>query len=66
MITIKQIQYALAVAKTLHFKQAAEACFISPSTLSMAIADMEEQLGIKVFERNNKQVIVTPLSLIHI
>ena len=42
MITIKQIQYALAVAKTLHFKQAAEACFISPSTLSMAIADMEE------------------------
>ena len=61
MITFKQIQYALAVAKTLHFKQAAEACFISPSTLSMAIADMEEQLGIKVFERNNKQVIVTPL-----
>ena len=49
MMTLKQIDYALAVAKTLHFKKAAEACFISPSTLSNAITEMERHLGFQVF-----------------
>ena len=68
MISIKQINYALTVAKTLHFRKAAEICFISPSTLSNAITEMENQLGVKIFERDNKKVIVTELglSLIHI
>ena len=61
MITIKQINYALAVAETLHFKKAAEKCFVSPSTLSNAITEMEAQLGVQIFERNNKNVIVTKL-----
>ncbi len=61
MLTLKQIDYALAVAKTLHFKKAADACFISPSTMSNAITELEAQLGIKIFERNNKKVIVTSL-----
>ena len=61
MITIKQINYALAVAETLHFKKAAEKCFVSPSTLSNAITEMEAQLGIQIFERNNKNVIITKL-----
>ena len=61
MISIKQINYALTVAKTLHFRKAAEICFVSPSTLSNAITEMENQLGIKIFERNNKKVIVTEL-----
>lgn len=61
MITSKQINYVLAVSKTLHFKRAAELCYISPSTLSMAIADLENQLGFSIFERNNKNVIVTPM-----
>ena len=42
MITLKQMDYALAVAKHLHFKKAAEECFISPSTLSNAITEMEK------------------------
>ena len=61
MISIKQINYALTVAKTLHFRKAAEICFISPSTLSNAITEMENQLGVKIFERDNKKVIVTEL-----
>ena len=61
MITFKQINYAIAVAETLHFKKAAEKCFVSPSTLSNAITEMESQLGIKIFERDNKKVIVTNL-----
>ena len=55
MISIKQINYALAVAKTLHFRKAAEICFVSPSTLSNAITEMENQLGVKIFERDNKK-----------
>ena len=61
MLTLKQIDYALAVAKNLHFKKAAEECFISPSTLSNAITELEAQLGVKIFERNNKKVLITSL-----
>lgn len=60
MITIKQIHYALAVAKTLHFKKAAEACHVSQSALSTAISECEKQLGWQLFERNNKKVLITP------
>ena len=61
MLTLKQIEYALAVAKNLHFKKAADECFISSSTLSNAITELETQLGLKIFERSNKKVIVTSL-----
>lgn len=59
MISLKQLHYALAIEKTLHFKKAAEACNVSQSALSTAITELEKQLGITVFERNNKQVLVT-------
>ena len=61
MITLKQIDYALAVAKNLHFKKAADECFISPSTLSNAITELESHLGVQIFERTNKKVLVTTL-----
>ena len=59
MVSIKQLTYALAVEKTLHFKQAAELCNVSQSALSTAINELEKQLGTLIFERNNKQVLVT-------
>ncbi|MCG9695588.1 hydrogen peroxide-inducible genes activator [Shewanella sp. Isolate11] len=59
MISIKQLCYALALEKTLHFKKAADACNVSQSTLSTAINELEKQLGLMIFERNNKQVLVT-------
>jgi len=59
MITLKQIHYALTVEKLRHFKKAAEQCFVSQSTLSTAVSEMENQLGVQVFERDNKQVLVT-------
>lgn len=61
MISLKQIHYALAVEQTLHFKKAADRCAISQSALSTALAQMEEQLGYQVFERDNKKVLVTPI-----
>ncbi|WNO08767.1 hydrogen peroxide-inducible genes activator [Teredinibacter sp. KSP-S5-2] len=61
MITLKQLHYALAVDKTKHFKKAAEACSVSQSALSSAISELESQLGIQLFERDNKSVMTTPI-----
>lgn len=61
MITLRQIQFALAVSRHKHFKRAAEECNVSQSALSLGIAEMEKHLGVVIFERNNKQVVVTPI-----
>ncbi|MHC6528908.1 LysR family transcriptional regulator [Vibrio sp. V39_P1S14PM300] len=61
MLSIKQLTYALAVSKTLHFRKAAELCHVRQSTLSTGISELEKQLGIKIFERDNKKVLVTPI-----
>lgn len=61
MISLKQIQYALAVEQTLQFKKAADLCSVSQSALSTALSEMEKQLGFQVFERDNKKVLVTPI-----
>jgi len=61
MISIKQLSYALAVEKTLHFKKAAELSNISQSALSTSLNEFEKQLGLQVFERDSKKVLVTPV-----
>ncbi len=60
MISFKQLSYALAAAETLHFKKASEKCNISQSALSTALNELEKQLGLQIFERNNKKVFITP------
>lgn len=61
MITLRQLQFALAVLRHRHFKRAAEECGVSQSALSLGIAELEKILGVTLFERNNKQVIITPI-----
>lgn len=61
MITLRQIQFALAVARHRHFKRAAEECNVSQSALSLGVAEMEKILGVVMFERGNKQVVITPI-----
>lgn len=61
MISVKQLSYALAVERTLHFKKAAEQCNISQSALSTALSELEKQLGFQIFERDNKKVLITPV-----
>ena len=61
MISLKQVHYALAVERHLHFRRAAEECNISQSAMSTALAELERQLGFQVFERDNRKVLVTPL-----
>lgn len=61
MISLKQLSYALAVEKHLHFKKAAESCSVSQSALSTALTELEKQLGLQIFERDNKKVLVTEI-----
>lgn len=59
--SIKQLKYVCAVAEHRHFSKAAAACHVTQSTLSAAIQELESQLGVKIFERNKKTVLITPL-----
>jgi len=55
-MNIQQFQYVLALAEYRHFQTAAEKCFVSQSTLSTMIGKLEEELGIKIFDRKTKPV----------
>ncbi|MCL4161926.1 UNVERIFIED_CONTAM: hypothetical protein GTU68_049044, partial [Idotea baltica] len=59
-IEIRHYKYFLAVAEELHFRRAAEKLFISQPGLSRQIKQMEEVLGVQLFERDNKKVSLTP------
>ena len=60
-MTLTELKYIVAVARERHFGKAAEACFVSQPTLSVAIKKLEEELEVKLFERNVNEVTVTPL-----
>jgi LysR family hydrogen peroxide-inducible transcriptional activator len=58
--TLRQLQYVLAVADLLSFRRAAEACHVSQPSLSAQIAQVEEALGVVLFERDRRRVLLTP------
>lgn len=58
-MNIRDLKYFLAVAELEHFGQAAEQCHVSQPTLSGQIKKLEEQLGITLFERTNRRVMLT-------
>lgn len=58
--TLRQLQYAATVAETLSFRRAAERCRVSQPSLSAQLAGLESRLGIRLFERNRRKVLVTP------
>ena len=55
----RSVRQFLALAETLHFGRAAEACHVSPSALSRGIQRLEESLGAALFERSKRSVILT-------
>lgn len=61
--SIRQLQYFLAVLELRHFGQAAERCFVTQSTLSVGVQELENLLGAQLFERNKRKVMPTPLAL---
>ena len=60
-MTITQFEYAVAVATYRSFVAAAEKCFVTQPTLSMQIQKLEDELGIKLFDRNKHPIAVTAM-----
>lgn len=60
-MTLTELKYIVAVAREKHFGRGAEACHVSQPTLSVAIKKLEEELQVKLFERNANEITVTPL-----
>lgn len=58
-LSLRQLQYVVAVAETLGFRRAAERCAVSQPTLSTQVQQLEEVLGVKLFERDRRRVLVT-------
>lgn len=59
-MTLTELKYIVAVARERHFGRAADACFVSQPTLSVAIKKLEDELGVMLFERRSNEVTLTP------
>lgn len=59
-MTILQLKYVLAIASSASMREAASKLFVSQPALSSTIHELEEELGIRIFERNNKGISLTP------
>ena len=59
-MTLTELRYIVAVARERHFGRAAETCFVSQPTLSVAVKKLEDELGVTLFERGPGEVSVTP------
>ena len=58
-ISLRQLEYVVAVADVLGFRRAAERCHVSQPALSAQIQQLEEVLGVKLFERGTRRVMLT-------
>ena len=61
--TLKQLQYLVALRDTGHFSRAADTCFVTQSTLSAGLRELESLLGVVLVERTRRVVRFTPLGL---
>ncbi|WP_239352167.1 LysR substrate-binding domain-containing protein [Snodgrassella communis] len=58
-MTLTELRYIVAVAQEKHFGRAAQRCFVSQPTLSIAIKKLEEELGLTLFDRSSNEVLTT-------
>jgi LysR family transcriptional regulator, hydrogen peroxide-inducible genes activator len=58
-MTLTELRYVVALAQERHFGRAAQRCFVTQPTLSLALAKLEDELGVKLFERNKNEVLLT-------
>ena len=58
-MTLTQLEYIVALDTHRHFAVAADKCFVTQPTLSMQIQKLEEELGVKIFDRTKQPVIPT-------
>jgi LysR family hydrogen peroxide-inducible transcriptional activator len=60
-MTLTDLRYIIALASERHFGRAAEKCFVSQPTLSVAVKKLEDELGVALFERSAGEVRATPI-----
>lgn len=60
-MTLTELRYIVTLASEKHFGRAAEKCFVSQPTLSVAVKKLEEELGVTLFERSKGHITVTEL-----
>lgn len=60
-MTIKQLQYIVALDTHRHFVRAAESCFVSQPTLTLQVKKLEEQVGLIIFDRSSQPLTPTPM-----
>lgn len=60
-MNLNELRYIVAVAQELNFRRAAERCFVSQPALSLAIQKLEDELGVRLFERSKTEVAVTSI-----
>lgn len=60
-MTLTDLRYIVALANERHFGRAAERCFVSQPTLSVAIKKLEEELGVALFERSGGEIRITSI-----
>ncbi|MCP2039978.1 LysR family hydrogen peroxide-inducible transcriptional activator [Neisseria sp. HSC-16F19] len=58
-MTLTELRYIVAVAQEKHFGRAAQRCFVSQPTLSIAIKKLEEELGVTLFDRSSSEILAT-------
>lgn len=62
-MTIVQLEYAVAIDTYRSFVQAAQKCFVTQPTLSMQVQKLEEQLGVKLFDRSRQPIVPTEIGV---
>jgi LysR family hydrogen peroxide-inducible transcriptional activator len=62
-MNLRDLKYLIAIAQHRHFGKAAKECFVSQPTLSTQIKKLEDELGVILIERNNKQVLLTEVGV---
>ncbi|TQV82563.1 hydrogen peroxide-inducible genes activator [Exilibacterium tricleocarpae] len=60
-MTLTELRYIVTLSQEQHFGRAAERCFVSQPTLSIAVKKLEDELGVALFERSKTRVQPTPL-----
>lgn len=63
MPNVRQLEYLVAIADTLHFRRAAERCNTTQPTLSEQLKSLEDKLGVLLVERNRNRVVMSPVGL---
>ena len=63
LTSLKQLHYLVALSETLNFTRAAESCFVTQSTLSAGLKELEDALGTRLVERDRQTVLMTAIGL---